>query len=390
MALEVNVVTDSDTLSLPCQQQSQLLQIEKQLYITTTMDTSSSLSSSSFLNIPHNHSMTMRNPTSSTSSSSAQTLYYYNVDAILSELIRPATPKHGNLARPRLVKPEAIRPQQLVGMGSSGSTTTTMHSGRTGRDHHQKSLTTPFALLNDRMEGARNPDPIQQQVISPFAIDDNEEEDNGDIGMMAYSNGVINTMDYYYNSSNSSSSKRSRDDEDILYYKKNHSSNKSITTASMTEDTESAALVTPNPIQYYTSTNATTPSSLTLPTTNSWTYEEPQYIVYKNLMDDTKNAVNNGNNETNHENYNYFQHGNNNNNNNVWTTNTPSTSVSYTIVKPIAMRPMDVIQHLDHHYYHYQQHPSTPEDDTNNACTLIKNALYHDAILDDGSMQVCG
>ena len=389
MALEVNVVTDSDTLSLPCQQQSQLLQIEKQLYITTTMDTSSSLSSSSFLNIPHNHSMTMRNPTSSTSSSSAQTLYYYNVDAILSELIRPATPKHGNLARPRLVKPEAIRPQQLVGMGSSGSATTTMHSGRTGRDHHQKSLTTPFALLNDRMEGARNPDPIQQQVISPFAIDDNEEEDNGDIGMMAYSNGVINTMDYYYNSSNSSSSKRSRDDEDILYYKKNHSSNKSITTASMTEDTESAALVTPNPIQYYTSTNATTPSSLTLPTTNSWTYEEPQYIVYKNLMDDTKNAVNNGNNETNHENYNYFQHGNNNNNNNVWTTNTPSTSVSYTIVKPIAMRPMDVIQHLDHHYYHYN-HPSTPEDDTNNACTLTKNALYPDAILDDGSMQVCG
>ena len=356
------------------------------------MDTSSSLSSSlssssaSFLNIPHNHSMTMRNPTSSTSSSSAQTLYYYNVDAILSELIRPATPKHGNLARPRLVKPEAIRPQQLVGMGSSGSTTTTMHSGRTGRDHHQKSLTTPFALLNDRMEGARNPDPIQQQVISPFAIDDNEEEDNGDIGMMAYSNGVINTMDYYYNS-NSSSSKRSRDDEDILYYKKNHSSNKSVTTATMTEDTESAALVTPNPIQYYTSTNATTPSSLTLPTTNSWTYEEPQYIVYKNLMDDTKNAVNNGNHESNHENYNYFQHGNNNN---VWTTNTPSTSVAYTIVKPIAMRPMDVIQHLDHHYYHYQQHPSTPEDDTNNACTLIKNALYHDAILDDGSMQVCG
>jgi hypothetical protein len=65
-------------------------------------------------------------------------LYYYNVDAILSELIRPPTPKCANLARPKLVKPAPIRPEQLVVAAGSGLN--------------------PF-VLDDRNEGARNPDP---------------------------------------------------------------------------------------------------------------------------------------------------------------------------------------------------------------------------------------
>lgn len=295
--------------------------------------------------------------------SSAQTLYYYNVDAILSELIRPATPKHGNLARPRLVKPEPIRPQQLAGFGSGGG----VPSG-SSRYYNNKRITAPFALLNDRTEGARNPDPIQQQVVSPFAMDNEEEEDEdtGAIGM-TYSNGVItDTMDHYYNS-NGNSSKRSRDDEDILYYKKSH--NKSITT-NKTEDINAAALVTPNPIQYYTSVSQ---PNVTL--TNSLPLEEPQFIVYKNFIDDVKT-------ESSHNNY--FHHSNSNSSH-VWTTTTPSTSVSYTIVKPIAMRPMDVIQHLDHHYHHH----AAPSQDANSCTPLTKNLLYTD-VLDDGSMQVCG
>ena len=73
-------------------------------------------------------------------------LYYYNVDAILSELIRPPTPKFANLACPRLLKPAPIRPEQLVVAAGSGLN--------------------PF-VLNDRNEGARNPD--------PFAMDEDED-----------------------------------------------------------------------------------------------------------------------------------------------------------------------------------------------------------------------
>ena len=68
----------------------------------------------------------------------------------------------------------------------------------------------------------------------------------------------------------------------------------------------------------------------------------------------------------------------------------PSTAVSYTIVKPIAMRPMEVIQHLDRHYYTPPLNDmALPSQDTSSCQTLTKNLLYDDA-LDDGSMRVCG
>ena len=318
-------------------------------------------------------------PTAASNSSTvaAQTLYYYNVDAILSELIRPVTPKRGNLARPRIVKPEPIRPQQLIGIESGGSSSISS-SSRSNKD-----ITGPFALLNDRAEGARNPDPFRQQMISPFSmqVGEDDEDDNCDISM-TYSNGVIiDTMDHYYNSN--SSSKRSRDDEDILYYSKSRNNN-SITTEEM--DTTVAALVTPNPTQYYSSISSSQP---TVTVANSHSLEGPQYIVYKNLIDGTNNSISHSDNHS--ANHNHFFHDSNNSSNHVWTTTAPSTTVSYTIVKPIAMRPMEVIQHLDHHYYTPPPplNMASPSQDTNSCQTMTKNLLYADA-LDDGSMRVCG
>ena len=309
--------------------------------------------------------------------SSAQALYYFNVDAILSELIRPATPKHGNLARPRLVKPEPIRPQQLIGTGGGFFSSSHGH-GRSSI----KTTPAPLTPLNDRTEGARNPDPIQQQLSTPFAINDEEEED--DVGMN-YSSGDV--MNSYYNTT-SGSSKRSRDDEDIVYYKKSTKS----TTATNMEEKVDAALVTPNPIQYYSA--SVDSSHPTMPSTMVTDDNEPQYIVFKNFIDDSKNSSN-----VNYENdvhrssssnnhlaaYHHFPNGHH-----AWTTTTPSTTVSYTIVKPVAMRPMDVIQHLHHFRMDHNDMMTQPDaGTTGSSCPSVKNSLHAD-VLDDGSMQVCG
>ena len=360
--------------------------INHSAYFTTTTMSLSSSSSSSFLNVSYPPAATA----SSAAASAARTLYYYNVDAILSELIRPATPKHGNLARPRLVKPEPIRPQQLIGIGTLPYSNNRHHP--TNRHHHHQSGKTPapFAVLNDRTEGARNPDPIQQQVISPFVME--EEEDDSSL---TYFNGVISrSVDPYCQHS----SKRSRDDEDILYYKKSHHHRSTSTDAMETTTTSGSAatLVTPNPISYYTSVSQPTNMSSLSSITNSLSLpEEPQYIVYKNVIEDAKTSVDHHhNNSVDDRNgiKNYFHH-DETNSNHVWTT-TPSTTVSYTIVKPIAMRPMDVIQHLDDHYYHHYPTVSSPSHQNPsdaNSCntTMTKNVLYND-VLEDGSMQVCG
>jgi hypothetical protein len=79
----------------------------------------------------------------SSSSSSTTALYYYNGDAILRELIHPTTPKHENLARPWLIKPEPIRPQQLVVVGACANPVT------------KSNVLVPF-VMGDRNEGARN------------------------------------------------------------------------------------------------------------------------------------------------------------------------------------------------------------------------------------------
>ena len=329
------------------------------------MDLSSSSSSS-------RHATTAVSLRASTSSSSAQTLYYYNVDAILSELIRPATPKHGNLARPRLVKPEPIRPQQLVGVTGMNH----HHHHGSGSGHSRNgSDKTISPVLNDRTEGARNPDPTQQQQTSPFYMDDNEEGYDH-VGMAYGSDIPMTTLDYYYGhnsniengSKTNGSSKRSRDDEDILYYKKTTKS----TTSEEIDAANAAALITPNPIQYYTTTTTTTETS-TSPVMST-SYDQPQYIVYKNYIDPNVNQ------DVNED--------------LLWTT-TPSATISYTIVKPIAMRPMDVIQHLQDHCHRMDDSvvtvdlPSTT-DSTMSSCPppSTKNLLH--GVLDDGSMQVCG
>ena len=230
-------------------------------------------------------------------------------------------------------------------------------------------------VLNDRTEGARNPDPTQQQQTSPFYMDDNEEGYDH-VGMAYGSDIPMTTLDYYYGhnsniengSKTNGSSKRSRDDEDILYYKKTTKS----TTSEEIDAANAAALITPNPIQYYTTTTTTTETS-TSPVMST-SYDQPQYIVYKNYIDPNVNQ--------------------DANEDLLWTT-TPSATISYTIVKPIAMRPMDVIQHLQDHYHRMDDSvvtvdlPSTT-DSTMSSCPppSTKNLLH--GVLDDGSMQVCG
>ena len=224
------------------------------------------------------------------------------------------------------------------------------------------------------MEGARNPDPIQQQQTSPFYMDDNEEGYDH-VGMAYGSDIPMTTLDYYYGhnsniengSKTNGSSKRSRDDEDILYYKKTTKS----TTSEEIDAANAAALITPNPIQYYTTTTTTETSTSPVMSTS---YDQPQYIVYKNYIDPNVNQ------DVNED--------------LLWTT-TPSATISYTIVKPIAMRPMDVIQHLQDHYHRMDDSvvtvdlPSTT-DSTMSSCPppSTKNLLH--GVLDDGSMQVCG
>ena len=205
-------------------------------------------------------------------------------------------------------------------------------------------------------------------------MDDNEEGYDH-VGMAYGSDIPMTTLDYYYGhnsniengSKTNGSSKRSRDDEDILYYKKTTKS----TTSEEIDAANAAALITPNPIQYYTTTTTTETSTSPVMSTS---YDQPQYIVYKNYIDPNVNQ------DVNED--------------LLWTT-TPSATISYTIVKPIAMRPMDVIQHLQDHYHRMDDSvvtvdlPSTT-DSTMSSCPppSTKNLLH--GVLDDGSMQVCG
>jgi hypothetical protein len=90
--------------------------------------------------------------------------YYQNVDAILSELERPVTPKSGNsrahfASRPNPIlimhRPEAFRPQQLI---------------LREQDRESAALTVnksmfPSPSIVDRNEGARHPEPFEDDLL---------------------------------------------------------------------------------------------------------------------------------------------------------------------------------------------------------------------------------
>jgi hypothetical protein len=304
-------------------------------------------------------------------------LYYYNVDAILSELVRPPTPKLGKLARPRLVKPEPIRPQQLMTVVTNSN------------------VMTPY-LLDDRNEGARNPDPVMVT----------DEDDDNSIGSIdkedSYSHNNKDMDVQQQQPSNESNTKRSRDDEDIMYYKVNHM--QSLKNTTTTTPTATANIVTPNHVQYYSTKQNATHTKQHAPVSAPY-YQEPQYIVYKNY--DSNNSTGSHHHHQNHTNRNMYEvvynattmmttatsngtnniNNSNNNNDDTWSTMTPNTSVSYTIVKPIALRPMDVIQQM------YDENHDNSNNNMDHSMFQNHTSLYvndEDDKNKNSSMQVCG
>lgn len=452
-------------------------------------------------------------PTTPTTNATA--LYYYNVDQyILRELIRPATPKHGNLCRPRLVQPIAIRPQQLATSSNMGSSTTSSFESP-----DRTTITT--TIEDERMEGARNPEPsyhngdtssrvgtivkattaaaaatplstsssISSTINHTGTVDimmiDEEFGNDNDVATGTTKNGTLKMK-------NHATKRKSRDDEDILYYKKsvasNNNNNKNknsrstrscdssmmtttaaasqnddqhpsmmmmesgmmtimmmsrnsnsssstsgsdginnhhhhaingvpttvvapVTTMTMTHTQENdVPYVTPNPVQYYSASSSSSSSNLTslpaqprdqdhavLPSiytdmnTHCSNYYEPQYIVYKNNP-----SFVNSNGKTSIDGDDDIHSGSISNS---WTTtgigqslpsipNSTSATTTYTIVKPKAMRPMDVIQQygttlLQQHYYenhHYDidySHSYHSHEDISLSSSTSSHKHYH-------------
>lgn len=290
------------------------------------------------------------------SNSSSNPLYFYNVDAILSELVRPTTPKLGNLGRPRLVKPEPIRPQQLVVAVNSGLY--------------------PF-IMDHRHEGARNPDPDDNDIdatMTEYGDNTTMMDTISDVSTLV-SNDESYGMNHHTN-------KRHRDD-DIYHY--THYGTPSTTTAMLSlQDQPMYPMYYPSTLLYGSSlpcSSTTNHHDQRVQSSSSSSLQHPHSIVYKSdeIQDVTTNHYKQSpyvNTTTTllsssvlalqHEQQQQYPCNNNNNN---------------TIVKPKAMRPIDMVQYLNH--------PMTTTVHNNNTNNSPTDHHKHHTVVNE-SMQVIG